>query len=124
MAPARILLCDDHEALRRVALGILSGDGHEVVGVASAAQAIERLAAERFDLLVLDLRLGADSGLDVLDGAPARPPVLLLSGAFEPRDGALDAARYGVESALAKPFDADELCSAVRALLDGATPPG
>ena len=47
MAGARILLCDDHDALRRLAVGILSSEGHDVVGVASAAEALERLAAER-----------------------------------------------------------------------------
>ena len=122
MAGARILLCDDHDALRRLTEGILAGAGHEVVAVASAAEAIGRLAAEPFDLLVLDLHLGDESGLEVLEAAPARPPVLLLSGEFDPRDGARDAARYGVEATLSKPFEAEEICAAAGALLDGARP--
>ena len=124
MAGARILICDDHDALRAIAVRILSGEGHEVVGVATAAEAIELLDVERFDLLVLDLHLGADSGLAVLDGAPARPPVLLLSGDFDPRDAAQDVARFGVQATLAKPFDAQEISAAVAALISGATPPG
>ena len=123
MTGARILLCDDHDALRAVAVRILSGEGHEVVGVATAAEAIERLVAERFDLLVLDLHLGGESGLSVLDGAPERPPVLLLSGDFDPREAARDAARYGVDATLAKPFDAQEIGAAVAALIGEARPP-
>lgn len=122
MAGARILLCEDHETLRAIAARVLRADGHEVVDVASAAEAIELLSAERFDVLVLDLHLGEESGLTVLERAPVRPPVLLVCGDFDPRNGGRDAARYGVEAALAKPFDADELCGAVRTLLEGATP--
>ena len=124
MAGARILLCDDHDALRSLAVRILSSEGHEVVGVASAGEALERLAAERFDLLVLDLHLGTNSGLAVLDDVPAaRPPVLLMSGDFDPREGQRDAARYGVQATLAKPFDAREISAAVASLLGDATPP-
>ena len=122
MARARILLCEDHDALRAIAVRVLTADGHEVVGVASVSAAIERLSAEPFDALVLDLHLGDESGLAVLDGAPVRPPVLLVCGDFDPRDSESDAARYRVEATLAKPFDADEVCDAVRSLLDGATP--
>ena len=124
MTGARILLCDDHDELRRLAVRILSSEGHEVVGVACATEARERLATERFDLLVLDLPLGAGSGLVVLEDAPAaRPPVLLMSGDFDPQEGGRDAARYGVQATLAKPFDAREISAAVASLLAGATPP-
>ena len=57
------------------------------------------------------------------DPPAALPPVLLMSGDFDPREGERDAARYGVQATLAKPFDAREISAAVASLLGSATPP-
>jgi DNA-binding response OmpR family regulator len=115
---ARILVCDDHDMVRRLIAGQLAADGHDVVTAAGAAQASAMLDGEPFELVVLDLHLGEVSGLVVLQRVRAvgDAPVILLSGDF---DGASDgwARRLGADAVLPKPFEPDQLSDAVRALL-------
>src|SRR5438067_10388238 len=61
-----LLLIDDEAGLRRTLRLALESMGHRAAEAGSAAQALERLAGDRFDLAFLDLRLGGESGLDVL----------------------------------------------------------
>lgn len=118
---ARILVCDDHDLMRRLIVRELAEAGHDVVAAADAAQAAGALDAGPFELVVLDLHLGADSGLAVLADVRARgsTPVILLSGDF---DDAADAyaQRYGADAVLAKPFEPEQLSDAVGSLLRGA----
>jgi len=118
---ARILVCDDHDLMRRLIVRELAEAGHDVVAAADAAQAAGALDAGPFELVVLDLHLGADSGLAVLADVRARgsTPVILLSGDF---DHAADAyaRRYGADAVLAKPFEPEQLSDAVGSLLRGA----
>ena len=79
----RVLIVDDQARFRRVARELLEGRGYFVVGEAAcAASAREAAARLRPDAVLLDVRLGADSGHDVarelarLDPAPA---VLMVS---------------------------------------------
>ncbi len=63
----RILVCEDQEAIRHMIQTLVQASGHEVVGVAQGAQAVELVLHEKFDVLLLDLMLpGVMDGYEVM----------------------------------------------------------
>lgn len=63
---AKLLVVDDESSIRLLYSQELSDEGHQVVTAASAAEAAERLAESDFDLVVLDIKLKNESGLELL----------------------------------------------------------
>lgn len=63
---AKILVVDDEESIRLLYGEELAEEGHEVATAATAIEAAEKLAAGTFDLVVLDIKLKNESGLDLL----------------------------------------------------------
>jgi DNA-binding NtrC family response regulator len=63
---ARLLVVDDESSIRLLYSQELSDEGYQVVTAASAAEAAEKLAESDFDLVVLDIKLKNESGLDLL----------------------------------------------------------
>jgi len=63
---ARILVVDDELSMRKLFVKMLSVHGFESSTASNAAEAIELLKSQNFDLMLLDARLGADSGLELL----------------------------------------------------------
>lgn len=115
----RILVVEDNPALARGLTTVLKGGGYAVDAVEDGAAAMAVLAAERFDLVVLDLNLPDMDGLDVLRALRARQDgasVLILSarGQLDDRVRGLD---LGADDYMTKPFDVDELEARVRMLL-------
>jgi NtrC-family two-component system response regulator AlgB len=62
----RILIIDDEENIRRATAVVLEAIGHETVCVDSADDALKQLESGSFDVAFLDLKLGGESGLDLL----------------------------------------------------------
>jgi two-component system, OmpR family, response regulator len=119
----RILLVEDDMALHRALMTLLVQSGYAVDGVHDGASAEALLAAESFDLVILDLNLPQMDGLDVLRsmrkaqrvGASAAAVMILTArGASEDRVRGLD---LGADDYLAKPFDVREFEARVRSLL-------
>ncbi|AJD42797.1 response regulator transcription factor [Rhizobium sp. SEMIA 4085] len=115
----RILLTEDNIALADGLSAILRGTGHAVDVVHDGASANAVIAAENFDLVILDLNLPEMDGLDVLRSMRARQnqaAVLILTarGAPEERVRGLD---LGADDYLIKPFDITEFEARVRVLL-------
>ncbi|GMU65147.1 MAG: DNA-binding response regulator [Acidobacteriota bacterium] len=116
----KLLIVDDDADLRAILGFALRDAGFVVVEAAGAAAALERAEAELPDLVVLDLNLGRDDGLEVLPQLRAREgnprPVLVLSvrAAEEDVVRALD---LGADDYLTKPFSPRTLLARVRALL-------
>jgi two-component system nitrate/nitrite response regulator NarL len=119
----RVLLVDDH-VLVRAGLRLLleSQAGYEVVGEAgNRTEALERAAAGRPDIVLLDIDLGRDNGLDFLPEILAAAPgarVLVLTGL---RDAELHrrAIRLGARGIVAKEHAAETLIKSVRKVHDG-----
>ena len=114
----RILLVEDDTSLRQVILGALRDAGYQATAVPDGIQAAQRLRAEDFELVLLDLGLPFVDGwriLAELEGRPL-PSVIVISARGEEKDKvrALD---MGADDYLTKPFGADELLARVRAVL-------
>lgn len=63
---ARLLVVDDEDNIRLLYAQELSDEGYEVVTAASAAEAVAKLHGEEFDLVVLDVKLKNESGIELL----------------------------------------------------------
>jgi two-component system OmpR family response regulator len=105
----RILVAEDDAVLAEGVIHTLRQSGHAVDRVNNGAEADSALAANQFDLLILDLGLPKRSGLDVLK----RLLILTALDGVRDRVRGLDA---GADDYLAKPFDLAELEARVRAL--------
>jgi two-component system, NtrC family, response regulator AlgB len=112
----RILIVDDELNIRktlRVALEAMRHAVEEAGGTAEALKAIER---QRFDVALVDLRLGSDSGLDLLEEILRRAPrtAVVIITAHGTIDTAVEAMRRGAFDYLPKPFTPGQ----VRAVLE------
>src|SRR5581483_2949578 len=107
----RVLVAEDDRVARDLLCEILRGEGFVVEAVDDGAGAIERAAAERYDLVVSDVRMERSSGLDVLkaftDKAPGTPVILIT--AFGDVTGAMEAIQRGAYDYVSKPFNIEEL---------------
>ncbi len=63
---AKLLVVDDESSIRLLYAQELADEGYEVVTAGTAGEAAEKLQAEEFDLVVLDIKLKNESGLDLL----------------------------------------------------------
>ncbi|MBV8467001.1 MAG: response regulator transcription factor [Burkholderiales bacterium] len=115
----RILLVEDDVSLQRGLTRAVSDMGHQAVVASDGAYADTLLAAEAFDLVILDLGLPKLDGLEVLKRLRARrkqTPVLILSARDQLEDRVLGL-NTGADDYLNKPFELSELEARVRALL-------
>jgi len=115
----RILAVDDD----RTTLGMLrlqlESAGHQVETASDGAAALERLAKERFDLVLLDVWMPGMDGLEVLSrlrGSPSRPRVIVMSADDAP-ETLLRAVREQAFGYVSKPVEPAELKSVVAAAL-------
>ncbi|KMO42631.1 histidine kinase [Methylobacterium tarhaniae] len=111
---ARILVVDDDPQVRHVTASFLNGFGYDEAEVPSGEAALERLDAERFDLVVADLAMPGMSGLDLAEAVRMRWPAL----PFLLVTGHAEAARIPADFAvLEKPFLSADLAARVATLL-------
>jgi two-component system, NtrC family, response regulator AtoC len=119
MGSVRTLVVDDDDLTRELLAHVLRKEGHEVVEAGDGAEALTRLGAERFDLIVSDVQMARTSGLELLEAIAKmedQPPVILVTAYAEP-GAAMDAMFHGAADYLSKPVDVLALRStAVRAL--------
>ncbi|QQS11247.1 MAG: response regulator [Rhodospirillales bacterium] len=125
MDKAHILVVDDDQRLRELLRGFLSRNGHRVTAAADAAEARERLSSMDFDLVVLDVMMPGESGLDLtasLRAAGKAVPILMLTAMGEAPDRIAGLER-GVDDYLPKPFEPRELLLRVASILRRAAAP-
>jgi CheY-like chemotaxis protein len=107
-----VLVVDDESDIRQALAEVLTFEGYEVVDARDGQEALDKARKYRPELVLLDLMMPRMNGWEFRraqkgDRALARIPVVVLS-AFE-NDGRMDAEAY-----IEKPFDLDQLVSAVR----------
>ncbi len=119
-----VLLVEDERLLDRVVTDALRTIGLACQTVQSAEDALQQLEAQRYDLMILDLRLQHGSGVTVLEQARRRFPDLpvLLVTAYTMTDDLRRALALGIDALLYKPFDIDTLLATTRALLQRRRP--
>lgn len=116
-ASIRVLVVEDDPSLREAMLEFLVRNGLTAVGVVDGVRADQALAADRFDIVVLDLMLPGEDGLSICRRlAFAGPPVLMVSAVGDTTDRIVGL-ECGAADYLPKPFESRELLARIRAVL-------
>lgn len=112
----RILIVDDEPNIRRTLRVAIEAMGHEIVEASTSSEALRSIEPRAADLALVDLRLGLDSGIDLLDSLLDRLPRLpvVMITAHASIDTAVEAMRRGAFDYLPKPFTPAQ----VRAVLE------
>jgi len=124
---ARILVIDDSASALELAGQILRQAGHEVVTAESGKQGVSILASQALDLVITDIYMPEEDGLEVIRNARRSRPGLrvLAMSVVTGKHGMLGVARaLGAAGTLLKPFAAGDLLAAVESCLRGSTEPG
>ncbi|HEV2303552.1 MAG TPA: response regulator [Stellaceae bacterium] len=113
-----LLVVDDDARLRDLLRRYLTESGFRVTTAGNAAEARANLASLAFDLVVLDVMMPGESGLDLTRALRAERtvPVLLLTAMAEPEDR-VNGLEHGAEDYLSKPFEPRELVLRIRNIL-------
>ena len=117
-----VLIVEDDARIRANLVYQVGRLGLEAEAVASAEEALERLAANDFGLLLLDVRLPGMSGVDLvrrLESSGRLPPTIIVSGEASVGE-AVEALQLGVHDFIEKPFSPERLERSVRNTLDHA----
>jgi two-component system, OmpR family, phosphate regulon response regulator OmpR len=113
-----LLVVDDDARLRELLRRYLTDNGFRITTAADASEARSQLAGFAFDLVVLDVMMPGESGLELtrtLRGE-GRVPVLLLTAMAEPEDR-INGLEQGADDYLSKPFEPRELVLRIRNIL-------
>jgi two-component system phosphate regulon response regulator OmpR len=118
-----ILVVDDDTRLRELLRKYLTEQGFRVTAAASAGDARAKLASLAFDLLVLDVMMPGESGLDLAGSLrqTSNVPILMLTAMGEAEDRIAGLER-GADDYLPKPFEPRELVLRIRTILRRAAP--
>jgi two-component system, OmpR family, phosphate regulon response regulator OmpR len=113
-----LLVVDDDVRLRELLRRYLSENSFRVTVAADAAEARAKLASFAFDLVVLDVMMPGENGLDLTRDLRREDlvPVLLLTAMAEPEDR-VNGLEHGADDYLTKPFEPRELVLRIRNLL-------
>ena len=119
---AKLLVVDDESNIRLLYSQELSDEGHQVVTAASATEAVEKLAAGDYDLVVLDIKLKNESGLDLLQKIVKERhdmPVILSTAFSCYKD---DFSAWLADSYVVKSSDMQELKDEIKRLIERKKP--
>ncbi|SDU24079.1 response regulator transcription factor [Geopseudomonas guangdongensis] len=123
--PLRVLVVEDHLALREVTVEALCSHGYRAQGVDSAEAVYELPSGSHFDIALVDLNLPGEDGLSLTARLRHIQPgigIVILS-ARHSLDARLAGYRQGADLYLNKPTAPAELCAAIDALARRLTPP-
>lgn len=120
---ARILLVDDEETVRAFVCRALGLGGHQVSEARNGAEALQKLAAQPFDLVLTDIAMPVMDGIALaLKAAKDYPElrILMMTG-FDAEKARAHNLHFLVHDVLSKPFTLDQLTQTVARVL--AAPP-
>jgi len=110
-AQTRVLVVDDEEIIRESLGGWLEKDGYPVASAPDGRSALERMRSERWNVVLLDLKMPGIDGLQVLEEARKLQPeaAVIMMTAYATVETAVKAMKLGATDYLVKPFDPEEL---------------
>lgn len=114
-----ILIVDDDEALRQMLRQNLENQHYRVESAGDGKEALDRIAGDTYDVVLLDIMLPGDDGLEVLRQMREiglETPVIMLTARGDVEDRILGL-NLGADDYLAKPFSMAELLARIRAML-------
>lgn len=113
---ARLLIVEDDAAVRSTLVTFLELEGYQVDAVATTREALERLQAETYPIVISDIYLDDRTGLDVLEAARRRDPncAVILMTARGTMETVMAATRGGAFDYIAKPFELDRMLATIR----------
>lgn len=118
MSSGRILVVDDDPQIRRVLRTTLISQGYEVVDARSGDEALERVRAEKLDVVILDMNMPGMNGIEtcrlIRSGSDIAIIMLTVRDSEADKVEALDA---GADDYVTKPFGSPELLARIRAAL-------
>lgn len=118
-----VLIVEDDEKLRASLTRYLSAQGHEVNAVGSVKEALENLVDRQVEVLVTDLRMADEDGIELIQRARELSPTTrsILMSAYASAKDHKTAVALGAVSVLCKPFSSKELVNAVQQAIDCGT---
>lgn len=118
----RILVIEDDDLLRGLLKTMLSREGFQVVEARHGAEGIKRYDAQRFELVLTDILMPEQEGLQTIRELRERNPdiaiIAMSGGGRQVELDVLDVAqRFGATATIGKPFDVADVLELVRSLL-------
>jgi DNA-binding NtrC family response regulator len=119
---ARFLVVDDERHQRDILRMILEGEGYEVTVAGNARQALDEARGGPFDVVLTDLKMPDQSGIELLTEIQKSQPgvCVVLMTAHGSIDSAVEAMRRGAFDYLTKPLERDELLLVLKRALERA----
>jgi two-component system, OmpR family, phosphate regulon response regulator OmpR len=117
--PQHLLIVDDDRRIRELIKGFLADNGFLISTAASAAEARDQMRGLEFDLIVLDIMMKGETGLEFARALRAdgnEVPVLMLSALAETEDR-INGLATGSDDYLVKPFEPRELLLRIQSIL-------
>jgi len=115
----RVLVCDDEDSLRTILSAELTGAGYEVATAADGEEGIAEVKNQKFDLVMLDIKMPNKDGFEVLKFIKKEHPdvkVIMLTG-FADLKNAIESKKYGAEDFVSKPYDLVDLLTTIERVL-------
>ncbi len=115
-----ILIVDDDDQLRRSFRKLLTEEGYTVESAASGEAAVQKVQKQAPDLVILDMRLPGQSGIEtfrVIHGMEPKLPVIIMT-AYGTTDTAIEATKLGAFDYVLKPFEITAMLTLIAQALD------
>ncbi len=115
----KILVIDDEPDIAFILSGMLSKEGYAVDTAGGVADAEEKMAKNNYDLILADIVLGSETGVDILREVKTKKlnSVVIFMTGYPTFDTAAEAVRYGVFDYLPKPIENGRLINTVKKAL-------
>jgi DNA-binding NtrC family response regulator len=119
MRNAKIMVVDDESIVCNMTKAVLEQEGYYVECFLNAKPALDRLKAEKFDLVITDLKMKGIDGMEVLKTIKAESPgtKVIMITAFASLDAAIEALRGKVDDFFPKPVKFNDLKACIKRLL-------
>jgi DNA-binding NtrC family response regulator len=118
----KILIVDDDLQICKGLSEILDGEGYDTSYLQSGKEAIERIAKEDFDVVLVDLVMPGVDGMDVLAWVMREKPKIkvIMITAFATVENAVEAVKKGASDYIPKPFKSNEVETSIKRVLEEA----